>query len=397
MDEEVVGATDPRQDIDTAAARIEGLLDADGHITDGRPSRAAVGDVANDRAARAAAQARNERGQFQREQAEQDDEQDDEQDFDGRADDDHDEREDDRDDGADTDEDDRKSGGDEAGDGGQETEAIQTLEQLAEALELDLDELSATLKHRFKAAGEEVEVTLAELVKGYQKDADYRRSTARLAEERRTFEQQARERAEQFVRMEHAAAQQIGLAEQIFANMLNSPKLAQLRETDPAEWAAQRDEIGRVIGFLQQARQQAAAQYEAWRNDQLAQLRDREMAALREAVPDWGENHRLEVRKTLADLGFSDSEIGQVFDSRLIRGALELSTLRAENERLKQRIAKAEETAKRVKREVPKMQKPGKPRQQSAGVARSNVAKLRDRLRKTGDVRDAAAIIQHMI
>lgn len=412
----MVGATDPVQDLDSAASRIAGLLNDDGHVTDGKPSRAATGDVADDRAARAAAQARDERGKFRRDGGadDEDDEagtnaraarrqarqQQEQQNSDDAADDDRaSDRDDEQEDEADTDAGQEQSEGDEAGEESGETDTIETLSQLAEALELDQDELMASIKHKFKAAGEDVEVTLAELVKGYQKDADYRRSTARLAEERRAFEQQAQQRADEFVKAQHVAAQQMMLAEQLFSNMLNSQELARLRETDPSEWAAKRDELARTVGWLQQQRQQAAAAYDAWRSGQLRQLRDREMQALREAVPDWGENHRIEVRNTLKSLDFSDEEIGLVFDSRLIRGALELSNLRAENQRLKERIAKAEEAAKRVRKDVPRFTKPGKQRSGGAGtyVNRGSLAKLKGRLRQTGDVRDAAAVIEHMM
>src|SRR5690554_3122050 len=358
MTDDVVGATDPVQDLDSAVARIAGLLNDDGHVTDGKPSRAATGDVADDRAARAAAQARDERGKFRRDGGadDEDDEagtnaraarrqarQQEQQNSDDAADDDRaSDRDDEKEDEADTDAGQEQSEGDEAGEESGETDTIETLSQLAEALELDQDEFMASIKHKFKAAGEEVEVTLAELVKGYQKDADYRRSTARLADERRAFEEAVRQRNDEYVRLQHVTAQQMALSEQLFTAQLNSPKLAALRDSDPSEWAAQRDELAQTIGWLRQQRQQAAASYDAWRNEQLRQLRDREVKALQEAVPDWGENHRVEVRKTLQTMGFSEPEIAQVFDSRLIRGALELSTLRAENQRLKERIAKAE-------------------------------------------------------
>src|SRR5262249_18379216 len=43
-------------------------------------------------------------------------------------------------------------------------------------------------RYKVKAGGEETEVTLKELIKGYQRGADYTRKTTRLAEERRGIE-----------------------------------------------------------------------------------------------------------------------------------------------------------------------------------------------------------------
>jgi len=86
-----------------------------------------------------------------------------------------------------------------------------------------------------------------------------------------------------------------------------------------------------------------------------------------------------------------------VFDHRLVRGAIELAALRAEVEELRALKTKASKTAKRVKKDVPKLAKPGKQRRRGAGLKRSNVAKLRERARKSGNVRDAAKVIETML
>ena len=81
-------------------------------------------------------------------------------------------------------------------------------------------------------------------------------------------------------------------------------------------------------------------------------------------------------------------------DSRLVKAALSFSTLQAENAALKARIEKGVKTAKTVKKAVPKALKPGKKVLSSQKkVARTNLAKAKSRLQKTGDVKDAADVI----
>ena len=127
------------------------------------------------------------------------------------------------------------------------------------------------------------------------------------------------------------------------------------------------------------------------------QLRDRELAAIAERVPDFGKAHRDKVKTLLGEMGYSQYEISEVFDHRLVLGALELSDLRAEVAELRELKKQAETTAKRVKKDIPKLQKPGKQRRAGAGVKRDNLARLKDRAAKSGSVGDAAKVIEQLI
>ena len=112
---------------------------------------------------------------------------------------------------------------------------MKTLDELASALEVPIEELKESITHTFKAADEEMTVTLAELEKGYQKDADYRRQTGKLAEDRRTAEQDYNARMQQFDAHNNELAAYFNAVEQTFQARFNDPKLAELRQRDPAE------------------------------------------------------------------------------------------------------------------------------------------------------------------
>ncbi len=123
-----------------------------------------------------------------------------------------------------------------------------------------------------------------------------------------------------------------------------------------------------------------------------------ESQRLRETVSDWGEEKASTVRKTMQTLGYSNEELGQVYDSRLIVGALELHALRAENAALKADKAKAADAVKRVKKDVPVMVRPGK--QLNTGklaVNAKQLNKLRSNLNKSRSVKDAAKLIERML
>ena len=173
--------------------------------------------------------------------------------------------------------------------------------------------------------------------------------------------------------------------------------MAHLRESDPAEWTARRDEIGQRIGALRQARQQAAQEYDKFRNQQRAELRQREETALKERMPDFGTGHVQLARNTMETLGYQPTEIAEIFDHRVVMGALELAALRAENKTLREEKAKARDTVKRVKKDVPKLTKPGKQQMKKPGIRRDNVQRLKDRARKSGSLDDAARVIEQMI
>ena len=374
-----------------AASHVEGLLNEDGHVTDtDEPSRA-LKQVQDDDPSR---------------QLEGADELEDELEegtdeilADGETDDgDSEESE-----TADTDELEAGSEGDaEEGDADTDETPVETLAQMAETLEIDIEDLKETLSHTFNAAGEEVTVTLAELESGYQKDADYRRSTAKLADDRRALEQDTENRMQLFTQSHTVTAAVLGFVHQMFTAELESPAMQELRARDPAEWAAKRQEILDRAGQLEQVRQKAAADYDNTLNSVRASVKESNLSQLNE-LENWGENARATVRETFESLGFTEDEVNGVMDARTVKGLLELSTLREENAALKDRIAKAEAAAKKPLRRKPVVPvKAGKGAQSGQpggkqGVSKDRVSRLRRRLGQTHSVKDAANVIEATI
>jgi hypothetical protein len=374
--------------VSDAAARIAGLLDDNGNTDAGNPSRLKDPDKGADR---------DQRGRFKAQAAAADTDAADEA---NEADDSDvtDEEEAPKrpaaseDDAEDTEDPDKADDASEpAGD------PIETLEQLAAALEVPVADLAKQLKHTFKAAGQDVTATLEDLVAGYQMGADYRRDKSKLGEERRALEVQANARNQEFIAQSHQLAATFRVAADQLQIEANNPQLQQLRATDPAEFAARMFDLQARAARLQQAQQQAATHYEDTQKNHLRTLVQAESQRLSEAVPDWSEDKKGIVRKTMQTLGYSDEELGQVYDSRLIVGALELHALRAENAALKADKAKAADAVKRIKKDVPLRVRPGA---QSGGklvAGAKQLSKLRANLNKTRSVGDAAKLIERLI
>ncbi len=397
------GGNQDGTDLRAVASQIDGLLDDDGNFSDGRISRAHP-DYDESTDERAQPRDRDERGRFKANQAEEQpedvvedtvdyDDADDQQDDIGDA------ADEDTDESGDTDEQLAASADEQPDSDETETGAIETLAEMADALEVSVDDLKQSITHSFTAAGEDVTVTLAELESGYQKDADYRRSTAQLADERRQASFQYNEKMQQFEQQQQLLMQHFVNMDQMIAAKLEDPNLQVLRDSDPAEWNARQTEIGRELQTLRQMREQTAQQFNEFHQRQVAELKMREMGQLKTLVPDYDDAKANLAKQTLHSLGYVDQEIAHMYDHRIAMAVLELAGLRTEVEQLRAQQQKAQDTVKRIKKDVPKLQKPGKrqagPSQQT--IRRDNVSKLNQRLKKSGRVEDAAKVIENMI
>lgn len=81
---------------------------------------------------------------------------------------------------------------------------------------------------------------------------------------------------------------------------------------------------------------------------------------------------------------------------RYFRGMLELSALRQENDQLKSRVEEGRKAANKVRKlDLPRTVKPGK--KDTRTPLQRNLASARQRLSKTGKVRDAAALIEQTL
>lgn len=248
--------------------------------------------------------------------------------------------------------------------------------------------------YRVKAAGEEKDVTLDELVKNYQLGADYTKKSQAVAEERKAVqaEYQAIQEAKQ---LRDQYAQQLQVIEQMLSRGEEPENLDYLKETDPIGYAVKVAELSQKEKQLSQVRaqqNQIRAQQEQDRQQWMANLVRQESEKLATVLPDYvdpekGESLRNSVRSYGKELGFSDEELASVVDSRhviTLYKAMQYDKLQKSKPGINKKLA-----------EAPKVMKSGvsQPRDTNS----EQVKKLKAKARATGRVADAAALFERFI
>jgi hypothetical protein len=244
-----------------------------------------------------------------------------------------------------------------------------------------------------KAAGEEREVTLDELIKSYQLGTDYTKKSQAVAEERKVVEAE-RQAVQEAKQMRDTYAQRLEMIEQMLAPQ-QEENLDYLKETDPIGYSV------KVAEMIQRDKQLAAVQAERSRinqqqeQDRQAQMQSvvaEEMQKLSSFIPEFtdpakGEAIRNDIRAFGKQIGFSDNELAAVYDSRAV-----LTLYKAmQYDKL---VASKPAITKKVN-EAPKAIKSGvsKPRDGNAEETR----KLKARARSSGSIRDAASVFERFL
>jgi hypothetical protein len=249
-------------------------------------------------------------------------------------------------------------------------------------------------KYRVKAAGEDREVTLDELIKSYQLGTDYTKKSQAVAEERKAVEAE-RHAVQEAKALRDQYAQQLGIIEQ----MLNQPQQAEdldyLKETDPIGYAVKVAELSQKEKQLAQVRAQRemiSQQQEYDRQQQMKQMIAAESEKLVAVLPEFadpskGEVIRKDIRTYGKQMGFSDEELANVFDSRAVLTlykAMQYDKLQSAKPGITKKVA-----------EAPKAIKPGvsKPKDSNS----EEIRKLKSRAKSTGSVRDAANVFERFL
>jgi hypothetical protein len=244
-----------------------------------------------------------------------------------------------------------------------------------------------------KAAGEEREVTLDELIKSYQLGTDYTKKSQAVAEERKAVESE-RQAVQEAKQLRDTYAQRLEMIEQMLQPQ-QEENLEYLKETDPIGYSVKVAEMvqkEKQLAAVQAERSRIQQQQEQDRQAQMQHVVAEEMQKLSAAIPEFtdpakGEAIRNDIRAFGKQLGFSDNELAAVYDSRAV-----LTLYKAmQYDKL---VASKPAITKKVN-EAPKAIKSGvsKPRDSNAEETR----KLKARARASGSIRDAASVFERFI
>jgi hypothetical protein len=182
---------------------------------------------------------------------------------------------------------------------------------------------------------------------------------------------------------------------QKFAN-IDWQRLASEQPAEYVRLTAERDALRGRIGGIQQELQRVSAQSQQAQAQQFEALRHAEMGRLVEKLPDFGDETKGpklagDMRAWLQQRGFSDTEIGQVIDHRVLLVVNE--AMRASQ----QAQARQQAEAKRTNGAAPNVQPPGAGRQRSDTRAAQVRAQKMGQLRKSGSERDAISYLMEIL
>ena len=245
---------------------------------------------------------------------------------------------------------------------------------------------------RVKAGGEEKDVTLEELVSGYQKGDDYTKKSQTLAEQRKVMEAEAKAIQEaQHLREEYQA--RLGQVSQILQqNDADYSDLEQLKENDPIAYAvkvAEKTENTKKMQVIQQEQARLAQESNQYRANQQAQFVAEQSKMLTEKVKEFSDPKKAEqikndIRSFGKSVGFSDIELSQVYNHRhvlILQKAMEYDKLQKANPGINKKLSNA-----------PKMSKKGNK------VAKTDVyTKQKKRLKSSGKLTDAVDVFKNFI
>ena len=243
--------------------------------------------------------------------------------------------------------------------------------------------------HKVKVAGQEFEVTLDELRNGYSRDADYRRKTEELSNDRKNFYSQSEKQRQDYSQKLKEVNELMSVAQQQLQTEMNSTDLEKLYEEDPTEAARiehrLRKKQERLNSAFQKAQSEQKQQFDGYLQSEKTKLVNN--------IPDFADPGKAStlknnMRSHLAKYGFNDSEIAQVYDHRilmLVNDAMKFGNLQKAKPNIAKKISKPSRVFKSgIKKDKSDYQ---------SKAAREKFG----RLRKTGSLKDAQNIFLDMI
>ena len=291
-----------------------------------------------------------------------------------------------------------------------EEDDAETLEleesQLAELLGLSEDGVQITddgdMKIKTKVDGKEEYVPMKDLVSSYQLEKHLRNKSQVDAEARREFEALKQEETARIQQTFTDATALVHQLEQDFLGSVQATNMDELRQTNPAEWAAKNQEFQTQAARIQQAKemirqnisvqqQQSQQQAEA----QKAKYIEEQTEKLLEAVPAWQDEKVAakeigEMQSAVSEMyGFTPEEISQINDHRVIL------MLR---DAVKGKVTTDANPVKKRLKKVPKIVKPGSNKVQKKNAAKKRVTDIkRKRAREVGTTSAVADLVLDII
>jgi len=268
--------------------------------------------------------------------------------------------------------------------------------------EEEREEVEAAEPELYKVVidGEEVEVSLNELQKGYSRQSDYTRKTQQLAQQKKEAEA-----------LQQDYAQRVQQLNQFAENLQQQPDIPEpqwtadpqawerLRHEDPVQFVLEKDAArDREIARQQRQEQMQYLQSEQaqLQHQQFAQHLDGQRQQLNELIPAWSDketakSEKQELRKWASDAyGLTEQDLSQAYDARLVKILYDAWSANKTTSQAKQSLKKTPESTVKT---APTRGRNFVPTDEGA----SRLKKSMQSLRKTGRNQDAVAVFDALL
>jgi hypothetical protein len=252
-----------------------------------------------------------------------------------------------------------------------------------------------------KVDGEELEVSLDELIKGYSRYSDYTRKTQKISEQRREVEELSQVYNSEVAQIQQERQQYInGLQQAMQSSLSAMDEFAtidweHLRSTDPIAFVTKKDEFRDIQERIQQTQneqQMASQRYQ----EEVAMSRQQaltyERSAIVEKIPEWGDPKKQavlaqELKGYASDQGFSQEELASLIDHRYLV-VLRKSMLYDK--------AHSSDIVKKKLKNKPTVIRAGSGRNKKASDKSKRAASMK-RLKETGHVDDSVTLFEDFV
>lgn len=284
----------------------------------------------------------------------------------------------------------------------QESDEIEESESEGEELEAseELDsededeEQESEPTYRIKMAGEEREITQRELIKLAQQGADYTKKSQQVSEQRKALETEAAA-INEAKQLRNEYAQRLQAMQQMLQAQQPEDDLDYLQENDPIGYAV------KVADMTRREKQMQAIEYERQRiaQQQQAEMSEhqrRHVAAeankVTELIPEYsdakkGAALRQELRAYAKSIGYTDEEIGAVYDARTVKALYDAMQY--------QKLVESKPGVSKKVQSAPKMIKSGTSTTKTSTT--ESQKRQFNKLKSTGRVKDAAALFEKFL
>jgi hypothetical protein len=253
--------------------------------------------------------------------------------------------------------------------------------------------------YRVVVDGQEQEVTLDELMKGYSRQSDYTRKTEKLSQDRKSVEElkneYTRQNEEARIKRDQYEKQIQVLSEQLKQAEPSKTDLDNLYENDPAEYVRVKAEQDRRKELIEKANQEQERILSEKQEEQTKQYNaylEQQRQLLAQKLPIYADKEKgPEFVKNLTsyakEIGYTDQEINMLVDHR--------SVIMLANAYRYDKLKKANLKNKKVTK-VSKVVSSSSAKVQDENEVAKRMKSKKATLKRTGKVNDAVSVLREM-